>query len=257
LGGNPMSFALLFLTVLAGSEIAFGQAAATPAAAQTDASGSRADTNGSRVVVPRDTTIPLELKNAINSRTAYVGQAVYCETIYPITVGNRIVIPVGSYVKGAITQVVRPGRVKGRAQIGLRFDSITLPDGNTRPLRATLSGYAGNGKEGFKRDEGKIEGESSKGQDAATVASTAAEGGIIGAVAGRSVKGAGIGGGAGALGGLIWVLATRGKEIVIPERTTLELQLTTPLSFDSSEVEAPQNSPQGPAIPRPDPGPNA
>jgi type IV secretion system protein VirB10 len=207
--------------------------------------------------VPADTTIPLELKNAISSRTAYVGQAVYCETIYPVTVGNRIVIPVGSYVKGAITQVVRPGRVKGKAQIGLRFDSLTLPDGTTRPLRATLSSYAGNGKEGFKRDEGKIQGESSKGQDVATVAQTAGEGAIIGAIAGRSGKGAGIGGGAGALGGLIWVLATRGKEIVIPERTSLELQLTAPLEFDRSEVDAPENSPEGPALPRRDPGPSS
>jgi hypothetical protein len=158
-------------------------------------------------------------------------------------------------VKGAITQVVRPGRVKGKAQIGLRFESLTLPDGNTRPLRATLSSYAGNGKEGFKRDEGKIQGESSKGQDAATVASTAGEGAIIGAIAGRDAKGAGIGGGAGALGGLIWVLATRGKEIVIPERTTFEIQLTAPLEFDRSEVDVPQNSPSGPALPRRDPGP--
>ena len=224
-------------------------AAAAPATTTVESVQPKADSSSSRVVVPADTTIPLELKNAISSKSAYVGQAVYCETIYPITVGNRIVIPVGSYVKGAITQVVRPGRVKGRAQIGLRFDSLTLPDGVTHALRATLSSYAGNGKEGFKRDEGKIEGESTKGQDVGTVASTAGEGAIIGAVAGRSVKGAGIGGGAGALGGLIWVLATRGKDILIPERATFELQLTAPLEFDSSDL-APADSPSGPALPR-------
>src|SRR5690242_6524235 len=72
----------------------------------------------SKIVVPADTTIPLVLKNTISSRTASVGQAIYCETIYPITVGNRIVIPVGSYVKGSVTQVVRPGHVKGKAKIG-------------------------------------------------------------------------------------------------------------------------------------------
>jgi hypothetical protein len=68
--------------------------------------------------VPADTTIPLVLKNTISSRTASVGQAIYCETIYPITVGDRIVIPTGSYVKGSVTQVIRPGHVKGKAQIG-------------------------------------------------------------------------------------------------------------------------------------------
>lgn len=259
-GRTPLRLAFLAAATVWGVATASAQSApasAPPQAAAQSAVRPKADADSTKIVVPANTTIPLELKNALSSRTAYVGQAVYCETIYPITVGNRIVIPVGSYVKGAITQVVRPGRVKGKAQIGLRFDSLTLPDGTTRALRATLSGYAGNGKQGFKRDEGKIQGESSKGQDVGTVAQTASEGAIIGAIAGRDVKGAGIGGGAGALGGLIWVLATRGKEIVIPERTSLELQLTAPLEFDRSEVEAPAGSPEGPALPRRDPGPSA
>ena len=46
--------------------------------------------------MPINTTIPLELSNTVTSRTAYAGQAIYCTTIYPITVNNRIVIPVGS-----------------------------------------------------------------------------------------------------------------------------------------------------------------
>jgi type IV secretory pathway VirB10-like protein len=104
----------------------------------------------SAIIVPVSTTMPLALKNTINSRTAFVGQAIYCETIYPIALGNRIVIPVGTYVKGAVTQVVRPGRVKGKSQVGIRFDTITLPNGTTRPLRATLSSYAGQGNETFR-----------------------------------------------------------------------------------------------------------
>ncbi|HLW79008.1 MAG TPA: hypothetical protein VKU44_05345 [Terriglobia bacterium] len=239
-----------------GPAAASSPATTPPATAQTaaDAGQPKTDSSSGRVVVPRETTIPLQIQNAISSKSAYVGQAVYCETIYPITVGNRIVIPVGSYVKGTITQVIRPGHVKGKAQIGLRFDSLTLPDGVTHDLRATLSSYAGNGKEGFKRDEGKIEGESTKGHDVGTVASTAGEGAIIGAIAGRGVKGAGIGGGAGALGGLIWVLASRGKDILIPERTTFELQLTAPLEFDPGEIP-PASYSSGPALPRRDPGP--
>ena len=66
-----------------------------------------------RIVVPANTTIPVSLRNTISSRTAYVGQAIYCQTVYPIVVNDRIAIPVGSYVKGAVAQVVRAGRVKG------------------------------------------------------------------------------------------------------------------------------------------------
>jgi type IV secretion system protein VirB10 len=213
----------------------------------------------SRWTVPANTAIPLELRNTLSSRTAYVGQAIYCETIYPITLGNRIVIPVGSYVKGAVTQVIRPGRVKGKAQIGLRFESITLPEGTTRRMRATLSGFAGNGNQGFRRAEAKVEGKSSKKEDAATVAQTTITGAEIGAIAGvanRSVgKGLGIGSAAGALGGLIWVLATRGKDILLPAGTSLELQLSAPISFDPDEVESPSPYKEGPALPHRDPGP--
>ncbi len=205
-----------------------------------------------RWLVPANTTIPLALKNSISSRTAFVGQAVYCETVYPITVGNHIVIPVGSYVKGEVTQVVRPGRVKGKAQIGLRFDSITLPNGTTRPLRATLSSYGGNGEQGFKREEAKIEGESTKGEDVKKVGTTATEGTIIGGLSTRSGKGAGIGAIGGGAAGLIWVLATRGKEILLPPGTSLELQLTSPLNFEREEVAPSGPYDNGPALPHRD-----
>ncbi len=250
--GNMMFLRFLGLFLVASFLVvpqrAVGQDASAPAKSHTDP-------GSTKFVVPADTTIPLALKNALSSRTAYVGQAIYCETIYPITVADRIVIPVGSYVKGAVTQVIRPGRVKGRAQLGLRFESITLPDGTTRPMRATLSSFAGNGNQGFRREESKIEGESSRGEDAAKIGTTAAQGTIIGGLSTRSGKGAGIGAISGGAAGLIWVLATRGKEIVLPSGTNFELQLTLPLSFERDEVEPPSRYQQAPALPRRDFGP--
>lgn len=252
--GKP--FALFLMSFLLGTQGLRGQTA--PAAAQPAAISSSA-----QVVVPVRTTIPLELRNTISSRTAQPGQAIYCQTIYPITIGNRIVIPAGTYVKGSVTQVVRPGRAKGRAQIGLRFTEITLPNGTTRALRATLSGFAGNGKEGFKPDESKIEGESSKGEDAGKVASTTITGAEIGTIAGvgkHSIgKGLGIGSAVGAAGGLIWVLASRGKDILLAPGTSLELELATPLTFNRDELDEPatERYREGPALPRRDPGPGA
>ena len=38
------------------------------------------------------------LMNTINTKSAFVGQAIYCESIYPITVGNHIIIPKGSSI---------------------------------------------------------------------------------------------------------------------------------------------------------------
>ena len=190
---------------------------------------------GEGLTVPSDTRIPLTLQNAISSKTAYVGQSIYCRTIFPITVDDEIIIPVGSYVEGSITQVVHPGRIRGKAKLGLRFDSITLPNGITRPLRATLSAFAGNGKEGFNRKEAKINGGSSKGRDAGRIARATITGAEIGTLAGisrgRTLKGLGIGSAAGAAGGIIWVLATRGRQIYLPRGTSLELELSEPLTF--------------------------
>jgi hypothetical protein len=213
----------------------------------------------SGIIVPVDTTIPVELRNTISTRTASAGDSIYCDTIYPVTVGNRIVIPVGSYVKGSVTQVVRPGRVKGRGQLGLRFDSVTLPNGTTLPLRATLSGYGGNGREGFKKSESKIEGESSKGHDAGTVAQSTVAGAEIGTIAGglsggHAIKGLGIGSAAGAGAGAVAVLLSRGKEIVLPPGTNFELQLLAPLRFEAGQVDPPSPYDEGPSLPRRDPG---
>jgi hypothetical protein len=83
---------------------------------------------------------------------------------------------------------------------------------------------------------------------------TGAEIGTIAGVGSHSVgKGLGIGSAAGAAGGLIWVLATRGKEIVLLPGTSLELQLTAPLSFEGDEVNPPSRYDAGPALPRRDP----
>jgi hypothetical protein len=235
----------------------FGAGQASQAPTQAVSTATR--TANSKLVVPAETTIPLVLRNTINSRTAHSGQALYCETIFPITVGNRIVIPVGSSVKGTVTQVIRPGRLKGRAQIGLRFDTIILPNGTNSSLRAVLSGFGTTGEEDFNQKEAKIKGKSSKGADAGKIAQTTVTGAeigtITGAVKGSPGKGLGIGSAAGAAAGLIWILASRGKDIVLPSGTNLELELTTPLSFDRDEVEPPSRYDEGPALPRHEPGP--
>jgi hypothetical protein len=239
--------------------LAIFAAAAAPAFAQAPAATATKPAGGDPgLVVPVDTTIPLILKNTISTRTASVGDSIYCETIYPITVGNRIVIPVGSFVRGSVTQVVRPGRVKGRGQLGLRFDSVTLPNGTTHPIRAILSSFGGNGRQGFKKSESKIEGESTKGRDAGTIAETTTRGAevgtIAGAVSGHAVKGLGIGSAVGAAGGVVAVLLSRGKEIVLYSGTNLELQLLSPLRFESGEVDPPSRYDEGPSLAPHNPG---
>jgi type IV secretion system protein VirB10 len=128
------------------------------------------------------THIPLSLINSVSTKHAAAGDRVYLETVFPILSGGRIVIPPGSYVMGTITNVVRPGKVKGRGEFYLRFDSLTLPNGVTRDFRARVSQLDGRASEELDRNEGAIKSEGNKGGDARTVGETAAAGASIGAL---------------------------------------------------------------------------
>src|SRR5688500_8884900 len=70
------------------------------------------------------TKIPLSMINSVSTKTAAEGDRIYLETVFPILVDGRVVIPPGSYVAGTVTQVKRPGRLKGRGELYVRFDSL-------------------------------------------------------------------------------------------------------------------------------------
>jgi len=244
----------------AAPEEAVPPAASAPAPSAPDVTTpSPAAVDNAKIVVPGDTMIPMILMNTINTKSAFVGQAIYCESIYPITVGNHIIIPKGSSIRGTVTEVIRPGRVKGRAQIGLRFDELILPNGTTRHLRATLAGFGSAGDDKFKPKEGQIEGGGSKGKDAETMARTTIPGAeigtIVGGAKGAPLEGLGIGSAVGAAAGVAWILSTRGKDIVLPHGTSLDLELSQPVTFDREEVEPPSPYDAGPAVPRREYGP--
>ncbi|MGA3187774.1 MAG: hypothetical protein ABSF22_11760 [Bryobacteraceae bacterium] len=129
--------------------------------------------------VETGTHIPLSLINSVSTKHAAAGDRVYLETVFPILSGGRIVIPPGSYVMGTVTNVVRPGKVKGRGEFYLRFDSLTLPNGVTRDFRARVSQLDGRASEELDRTEGSIKSEGNKAGDARTVGETAAAGASI------------------------------------------------------------------------------
>src|SRR5579864_1823901 len=191
-------------------------------------------------VVDTGTKVPLTLINSVSTKHSVEGDRVYLQTVYPIMVNGRIVIPPGSYVAGTVTEVKRPGRVKGRGELFLRFDSLTLPNGITRDFRARIGTMDGRANEDFDRAEGKIKSEGNKGGDARTVGEAAAAGAsigvIAGGVAGHYGMGAGIGAAAGAAAGLMGVLLTRGPDAVLAKGSTIEMILDRSLHFEESEL---------------------
>ncbi|HWX53321.1 MAG TPA: hypothetical protein VN176_01890 [Verrucomicrobiae bacterium] len=213
-------------------------AAAQTASQPTDTQGnSDAATSGRKVTIPAGTKVLLYLKSPISTKHARVGDGVYCQTNFPVTQENLVVIPAGTYVKGRITEVKRAGRVKGRAEVLFNFDTMIFPGGYTVELPGSLEDIPGATNQSVSDKEGTVKADSQKGKDAATVAKTAGGGAAIGAVAGQSIKGAGIGGGIGAAVGIAEVLLTRGQDVHIEQGTALEMVLQRPLTVDISEGE--------------------
>ncbi len=179
-------------------------------------------------VVTAGTRILLRLTNSVDTKRSVPGDRVYLETAAPIFLNGRLVIPQGSFVIGSITEAQRAGRVKGKAALNLRFETLTLPNGVARDLLSRADTTDGRGVD----SEGRIQGDGSKGKDARTVATTTAAGAGIGAIAGAP----GIGAAAGAVAGLAGILGTRGPDLVVRQGTSMEMVLDRDLTFSSLEL---------------------
>ena len=199
-------------TVVAFFLLAAGVAAQAPAGEGLQTRERRAQAD---VTLPAGTRIPLILINSISSKHARAGDKVYLESVYPVVVDGRILVPVGAYVSGSVTNVKRTGRVKGRGELHLRFEQMILPNGVIRSLVGRVGALDGRSPEDFDREEGTIGAAGDKTGDAGDVAQTAAAGASVGAIAGaatgNAVRGLGIGAAAGAAAGVARVLLTRGS----------------------------------------------
>lgn len=209
-------------------------AASTPAPSNS-ATNAAATVVPKNYVVPSGTRLPLILHNAVTTRNAKPGDPIYLETLFPVVIENRILIPAGSYVQGEIQEARRPGKVKGTGEIRLRLNSMILPNGYAVDFNAIPTNAGTGGGESTDK-EGTVHGDTDKGDDVATVIKTTGIGAGVGGIATQSAKGAGIGAGVGAAAGLAAVLLTRGPELELPRGTTVDVVLDRTVYLDASRV---------------------
>jgi hypothetical protein len=234
-----------FLIVAASTSIVLAHAAQEPDGPQTSAPSPAVRTAqpvaprnappAQPINVPAGTRFAVVLENGISTRGAKPGDSLYFRTSFPITQGNRIVIPVGSYLRGELLESKRPGRVKGRGEFRMKLNTLIFPNGYTVDLNAAPRAADSGGKETMD-SEGKMTGPGGKGKDVGTVATTTATGAGIGAIAGGA-KGAGIGAGVGGLAGLGAILLTRGPEAELPRGSTLDVVLEHELALDGNQIQ--------------------
>jgi hypothetical protein len=175
----------------------------------------RAAARTREVTIPAGTLLRVRLQNSVGTDYSRVEDPVNASLVNPIVVGGRTVIPAGSAVGGSVTQARRSGKVKGRAQLAMRFYSIT-PAGDDERYRMTTRSWVRTAP-------------ATKAKDAAKIGIPAAGGAIIGGLVGGK-KGAGIGAAAGGGAGTAVVLSTRGEEVRVGRGAIVSVRLTAPLT---------------------------
>jgi hypothetical protein len=157
------------------------------------------------VTIPETTKLAIRLDTPVSSATSAAETPIRGEIVEPVIVDGVTAIPSGAGVSGVVTGVRSSGKVKGRANLELRFDHLTA-HGDSHPVSARFARTA----------------PSTRGDDAEKIAIPAVGGAIVGAIVGGN-KGAAIGAAAGGGAGTAIVLSSAGPEVTLAEGTVLSL----------------------------------
>ena len=191
LGVNPLTVSNVYERT---SDVAEWSVYNGTTAGQTGGYGNTPAANGS-FIVPDGEIINARLETDLSTRTA--------------TVGDRFTMTVtsgrfeGATIEGRVASTSRSGRVTGRSDMSLNFDTIRTRDGRSYQFAGFVESVrAQNGDTVQVDNEGTVRDDDSRGSTTAQRAAIgSAVGAIIGAIAGGgkgAVLGAVLGGGAGA-----------------------------------------------------------
>jgi hypothetical protein len=192
------------------------------------------------LVIPAGTKIPLLLKQAISTKNAREGDAVYAETAFPFVMNDRILVPAGTYIQGKIMHTEHAGRSKKRAEILIHFTSMIFPTGYTVMLPASVENTPGADNSGVKDQEGTIQADKDTGTRIEDAAKGAAVGGTVGGIAGAAaggLNGARYGGLLGIAGGVAWALLKHGPDVKLEVGTSIEMEVQRPIPVDGSRIQ--------------------
>lgn len=184
------------------------------------------------LTIPAQTEAAVQLLSGIHSRVSHVGDPVTARLLRPVYIDGRIALPTGSVIDGRITRVRPAGRMLRSGELALRFDRITLPDGQDESILAGLAALDDAGLLKIRVDfEGHLRG--AKGFSWKGLA-----GGFIGLggfaalhtqLAGVAALGTTLPVGGGAMLGYVF-LWRRGNEVHLPPDAHLRIRLYHPLT---------------------------
>ena len=171
--------------------------------------------------IPNGTRVEATLRNNIDTRTSQVGDRFTMEITSPVQYR-------GAIIEGRVASVERSGRLTGRANVALDFDTVRFLDGRTYRFAGLIdSVHALNGDNVSINNEGVIRDSNQTTTTATRAGIGAAVGAIIGAIAGGG-QGAAIGAAVGAGAGAGSVLIQGRDNIALGEGSTFTLTATAP-----------------------------
>lgn len=168
------------------------------------------------ITIPAGTVLRVRLTRGFGSDISSVEDPVTATLARAVVVNGETVVPAGTAVWGYVSEAVRPGKVKGRGRVAVRFTRLD-PAGSERYRISTRPWVA--------------VAPATKKKDALTIGIPAAGGAAIGALV-DGKKGAGIGAAIGGGAGTATVLSTRGKDVRIGRGAILSVRLASPITID-------------------------
>jgi hypothetical protein len=182
--------------------------------AQTSASRKRKPVYYS---ISANRTMRVRLNEDIGSERSRVGDTFTTTVVDPVySKGGVLVIPEGSIVTGRVTNLQRAQRNGTPATLDVQFTSLRLPNGRSVPFNGSLTDLSGSN--GNTDNEGTVTAKKTSKRNLKFIGGGAAGGAVIGAIAGGG-KGLLIGGGIGAVTGLIAKKVKKGHEVKVDSGT--------------------------------------
>jgi hypothetical protein len=193
----------------------------------TEGTPSLPDAAAGDVGMPRGTRLVATLDTALTTRNAHAEDRFSLTTRSPSQYD-------GAIIQGSVSSVNASGRVSGRADMALNFDSIRLRNGRTYPFAGVIENVrTANGETMSVNAEGTVEDNSQTDEAIRRGAIGAALGAIIGAISGGG-KGAAIGAVIGAAGGASTVIVQGRDQLDLPRGTELTITSSLPGSQRTS-----------------------
>jgi hypothetical protein len=184
------------------------------------------------VTVPADTEAAIEMLSGLHSRVTHVDDPIEARLTRPVYIEGQLALPFGTLFQGHVARVRSAGRMHHGAEMTLRFDEISLPDGQSAPISAIISSTRGSGLEHVQvDDEGNLKG--SRGFSFKRIL-----GGVAGvgtfttlraAVAGAATIAYSLPASGAAFVGYEF-LVPRGNEVHVPPETQFRIRLNNPVT---------------------------